>query len=41
MTPATSCPQIADVDFFDRSINDCPYPAYETLRNEAPVWRDP
>ena len=41
MTPATSCPHIADVDFFDRSINDCPYPAYETLRNEAPVWRDP
>jgi cytochrome P450 len=35
------CPSVAEVDFFDRSINDCPYRAYQTLRDEAPVWRDP
>lgn len=29
------------VNFFDPSINDCPYPAYDVLREEAPVWRDP
>lgn len=29
-----------DVDFFDPGINDCPYPAYQTLRDEAPVWFD-
>jgi cytochrome P450 len=28
------------VDFFDPSINDCPYGAYRTLRDEAPVWFD-
>ena len=30
-----------DVNFFDRSTNDCPYHAYQQLRDEAPVWRDP
>ncbi len=30
-----------DVDFFDPAVNECPYEAYEVLRNEAPVWRDP
>lgn len=29
------------VNFFDRATNDCPYPAYDTLRSEAPVWKDP
>jgi cytochrome P450 len=29
-----------DVDFFDPAINDCPYHAYRTLRDEAPVWFD-
>ena len=29
-----------DVDFFDPSINDCPYHAHRTLRDEAPVWYD-
>lgn len=29
------------VNFFDPAINNCPYPAYEVLRNEAPVWKDP
>lgn len=29
-----------DVSFFDPAINDCPYHAYRTLRDEAPVWFD-
>lgn len=28
------------VDFFDPAVNDCPYHAYRTLRDEAPVWFD-
>jgi hypothetical protein len=27
--------------FLDVEIRNCRYPAYELLRNEAPVWRDP
>jgi cytochrome P450 len=30
----------APVDFFDPATNDCPYHAYRTLRDEAPVWFD-
>ena len=30
-----------NVNFFDREVNDCPYPAYQLLRDEAPVWKDP
>jgi cytochrome P450 len=29
------------VDFFDPQVNECPYPAYRVLRDEAPVWKDP
>lgn len=29
-----------EVNFFDPEINKCPYHAYETLRDEAPVWFD-
>ena len=29
-----------DVNFFDTATNDCPYEAYATLREEAPVWKD-
>jgi len=29
-----------NVDFFDPAINDCPYGAYRTLRDDAPVWFD-
>ena len=29
------------IDFFDPETNDCPYPAYQQLRDEAPVWLDP
>jgi cytochrome P450 len=28
------------VDFFDPGVNDCPYHAYRTLRDDAPVWYD-
>ena len=31
---------LSDVDFFDPATNDCPYHAYRTLREEAPVWFD-
>ncbi len=36
-------PEIAldEIDFFDPHVQDCPYPAYETLRDAAPVWLDP
>ncbi|MGI9621735.1 MAG: cytochrome P450 [Acidimicrobiales bacterium] len=32
--------EVADVDFFDPEISECPYPAYAVLREQAPVWRD-
>lgn len=31
---------LEEVDFFDPEINDCPYGAYRTLRDDAPVWFD-
>ncbi len=34
----TSCDKI---NFLDPEIQECPYPAYRLLREEAPVWRDP
>ncbi len=42
MTEATTAPtgDGPAVDFFDRATNDCPYHAYQTLRDEAPVWFD-
>jgi cytochrome P450 len=30
-----------DVSFFDEGVRACPYPAYDVLRELAPVWRDP
>ncbi|MEM9036334.1 MAG: cytochrome P450 [Actinomycetota bacterium] len=30
-----------EVSFFDPATNKCPYDAYQELRDEAPVWRDP
>ncbi len=39
--PVTDEPMpLAGVNFFDPAINDCPYPAYRTLRDDAPVWFD-
>lgn len=30
-----------EINFFDPATNDCPYGAYQVLRDEAPVWQDP
>jgi cytochrome P450 len=32
---------LADINLLDQRLQNCPYPAYELLRNEAPVWKDP
>jgi len=36
-----SAPSLSEINFFDEETNACPYPAYKTLRDEAPVWQDP
>ena len=30
-----------DVNFFDVAVQECPYPAYKVLQDEAPAYRDP
>ena len=46
MTPVNrmECPvvpkSVAEVDLMDVEIQECPYPAYKTLREQAPVYRD-
>lgn len=32
--------ELEQIDLFDRTINDCPYHAYRTMRDQAPVWYD-
>lgn len=32
---------VDDISFFNPAINDCPYHAYDLLREEAPIWQDP
>src|SRR6476469_7195819 len=32
---------VEDINFFNPEISECPYPAYEVLRDDAPVWQDP
>jgi cytochrome P450 len=32
---------IEAVNLFDHRVLNCPYPAYDLLRDEAPVWKDP
>lgn len=32
---------LSDINFFDAPTNDCPYAAYEKMRDESPVWKDP
>ena len=32
---------VDDINFFDESVRECPYPAYQALRDDAPVWKDP
>ncbi|MEN3975268.1 cytochrome P450 [Emcibacter sp. SYSU 3D8] len=39
MTKASARPD--DVNFMDPETQECPYTAYGTLRDQAPVWRDP
>jgi cytochrome P450 len=30
-----------EINFFDEETNNCPYPAYQVMRDEIPVWKDP
>ena len=30
-----------DINFLDFKLQNCPYHAYEMLRDDAPVWIDP
>lgn len=41
MEPSTEASEPIRIDFMDPAINDCPYAAYQRLRNEAPAWQDP
>lgn len=34
-----ACP-VDHVNFFDPDVNNCPYPAYRAMRDDAPVWFD-
>ena len=33
--------QLQDINFLDQGLQNCPYHAYQLLRDEAPVWIDP
>jgi cytochrome P450 len=33
-----TCP--ADIDLTDQDFRECPYPGFELLREDAPVWYD-
>jgi len=36
------CPtSVADINLFHPDAQNCPYPSYRLLRDEAPVWKDP
>ena len=38
----TVIPETPDeVNFLDAGVQNCPYPAYDLLREQAPVWKDP
>ena len=30
-----------EINLLDQSLQNCPYHAYQLLRDEAPVWKDP
>lgn len=32
---------LSDINFLDARLQNCPYHAYQKLRDEAPVWQDP
>ena len=38
--PGDAAVPLDQVNFFEPAINDCPYHAYQTLRDDAPVWFD-
>ncbi|MEM7016616.1 MAG: cytochrome P450 [Pseudomonadota bacterium] len=33
--------KLDDINFLDQKLQNCPYHAYQMLRDEAPVWQDP
>ena len=33
--------RLEDINLLDQSLQNCPYHAYQKLREEAPVWHDP
>ena len=33
--------KLGDINFLDYKLQNCPYDAYQLLRDEAPVWVDP
>ena len=43
-TNRMECPvvpnSVDEVDLMNIEIQECPYPAYKTLREKAPVYRD-
>ncbi len=32
---------LQDINFLDANLQNCPYHAYQLLRDDAPVWKDP
>ena len=32
---------LSEINLLDAALQNCPYPAYQKLRDEAPVWQDP
>lgn len=32
---------LEEINLLDAEIQECPYPAYDLLRSESPVWKDP
>ena len=41
MSEPTTPQSVDEISFFDPATNDCPYHAYERLREDAPIWQDP
>jgi cytochrome P450 len=33
--------ELDEINLLDHAVQNCPYDAYATLRDDAPVWRDP
>jgi cytochrome P450 len=43
MTPTDGCPEFESLNYFQpgADIHQCPYPYYEWIRAQGPVWRHP